>query len=87
MRQPRPGICLFSFPLRFVHDSQLTEEALLSWLGPENSGCYFTLKKAGLLVIVDDRVALSPDHLCPGARHFRYGHLVFWLDEDRVDAI
>jgi hypothetical protein len=87
MRSLSPGACLDLDLLRYVRDAQPTEDELVGWLGPSDSGCYHVLRKAGLLVLRDGRVELPPEHLSPDRRSFWYESRWFDLDESVVRMV
>jgi hypothetical protein len=77
--------CLSIDLLRYVRDERPTEEEFLAWLGgPKRAGVYHTLRKAGLLMLEQGRLSLSPEHLAPDSKSFTFHDRVFWLDKDEV---
>jgi hypothetical protein len=58
--------------MRFIRDSKPTEEELLRWLGAAQQGRYYILRKAGVLVISDSVIQLSPKHSSHDGRKFRW---------------
>lgn len=80
MKHTRPRACLSVELLRHVRDARPTEAALIAWLGDDASK-FHVLRRAGLLVVNDGVVELSPEHRSNDGRTFRYEDLVFRLDE------
>ena len=76
------SICL----LRFVRDEHPTEADLLGWLGAEQRSRYYVLLKAGLLLLENDMVVLSPQHVSLDGKRFRWKHLLYNIDEETVDT-
>jgi hypothetical protein len=72
--------------LRFIRDSKPTEEELLRWLGASQQGRYYILRKAGVLVIGDGVIQLSPKRLSQDGKQFGWGNMLYHLDDDRVDV-
>ena len=74
---------------RLVRDQKLAREELLEWLGWENAGVFWTLKRAGLLSEVENRIewspdVLSPDVLSPDGETLLFGNLWICLDTGEV---
>ena len=86
MKHSHPGACLSIPLLKYVRDAKPSEAQLLAWLGA-NAGRYHVLRKAGLLVVADDRVCLSPQHCSADQRTFRHEDHIFVLDEDIIRII
>jgi hypothetical protein len=72
--------------LRFIRDSKPTEEELLRWLGASQLGRYHILRKAGVFVISDGVIQLSPKRLSQDGKQFQWGNMRYHLDDDRVDV-
>jgi hypothetical protein len=73
--------------LRHIRDASPTEEELLEWLGPSDHSSYHKLRKAGLTVIENGRVKLSPKHLSADGQSFLYGDRLYRLDKDQIDTL
>lgn len=87
MRQPRADVCLSIRLLLFIRDSRPTEAALLEWLGASDWGCYYVLKRGGVVILRNGIVELSSVHLSEDCQTFYYGNRMFWLDEGRFAFI
>ena len=83
MDHTRPSACLSLALLRHVRDAKPNESQLACWLAPGNAGAMHVLRKAGLLILVDGTVTLSPAHLSADGTSFRYEDRLFLLDEER----
>jgi hypothetical protein len=80
-----PGACLSIPLLRYVRDHAPTEADFLTWIGGwQNAGRYHTLRKAGLLLLEQGRLRLSPQHLSPDGKRFAYSCRIFQLGTDEV---
>jgi hypothetical protein len=73
--------------LRYIRDTSPTEEQLLAWLGPSDHGRYHKLRKAGLTVIQNGHVKLSPSHLSADGKSFLHEVRLYWLDKDQIDTL
>jgi len=82
----KPEHCLQIDLLRFLRDNHPTEAEFLDRQGPSRN-CYYALKSTGLIIDVDGRLHLSPDHLAKDGQSFRYRHMIIWLDLERIDWI
>lgn len=71
--------------LRFVRDSQPTATEMLDWLGVAQQSRYHVLRKAGLLVLQEEILILSPQHLSPDSKCFQWEHMRFNIDEETID--
>ena len=71
--------------LRFVRNGRPTERELLEWLDVSQQGRYYILRKAGLLLLQEDKVMLSPQHLSPDGKRFVWKHLRYNIDEETID--
>ena len=88
MKHTDPAGSLSCDLLRFIRDSNPTESELIAWLGSDaDAGRFHVLRKAGLLVVNDGRVRLSPDHLSPDGLAFAYGHRIYEIDRDRISIV
>jgi len=86
MRYTEPRGSLSHGLLRYIRDEQPTAEGLLDWLGPSQASRFHVLRKAGLLVVQDGKVVLSPEHLTPCGKYFLYDNLRYHMDADRTDV-
>jgi hypothetical protein len=87
MKHTDPVTVLNCDLLRFVRDRGPSEAEFLDWLGgPAEAVIYYALHKAGLVILRDGRLELSPRHLSPDGRTFVFGNRRFHLDLDRVDV-
>lgn len=78
--------CISIALLRFIRDAGPAEAELLAWLGAEHQGRYHTLRKAGVLLLQDSVVTISPQHLSADGKHLRFAHMRYNIDEDTIDA-
>ena len=83
----RPTAALSCALLRHVRDACPTEMELLAWLGPREAGRYHVLRKAGLVVERDGRIALSPARTSADGWAFHFENLVFVIDQDEVRVL
>ena len=64
--------CLSIDLLRYIRDEKPTETQLMAWLGPSDMWLFPVLRKAGLLLVRGDTVALSPEYLSADGKRFSY---------------
>ena len=86
MKYTKVASCISLELLRFVRDSCPTEAELLAWLGPEQQGRYYVLRKAGVVLVQDGTVVLSPQLLSPDGEHLTWENLRYNIDEETIDT-
>lgn len=73
--------------LRFVRDHQPGEEDVIHWAQERNLvGSFHTLRKGGVLVVIDGRVVIASAHRSPDGNGVRCGNCMYWLDRGQVDT-
>lgn len=85
MKHTDPAACLSCELLKLIRDSNPTESELIAWFGDDaDAGRFHVLRKAGLLVVNDGCVSLSPNHLSPDGSAFAYDRRIYKIDEDQI---
>jgi hypothetical protein len=80
-----PESCLSNRLLRYIRDMAPTEAEFLAWLGgPREAVIYHALRKAGLLILNDNRLQLSPRYVSVDGKQFSFANSVYCLDTEEV---
>jgi hypothetical protein len=69
--------------LAFVRDSNPTTAEFVERFSDSGGQVFHVLRKAGAIVVEDDRIRLSSRHLSPDATYFLWGSMQIFLDRKR----